>query len=96
MQTSQIDNLDTNVFNKDASTVIDSTKQDLITAVEQGSEAADEDNDKSDETVSLEKHSKKIEKTEESQESASTMAEEDLNVPKWPKYGDPTTSQDEI
>jgi hypothetical protein len=24
------------------------------------------------------------------------MAEEDLNVPKWPKYGDPTTSQDEI
>jgi hypothetical protein len=33
--------------------------------VEQGSEAADEDNDKSDETVSLEKHSKKIEKTEE-------------------------------
>jgi len=74
---------------------MDSTKQDLITAVEQGSAEADSDeNEKSDETDKLEKQSKKIEKDEKKDdvaESASALAEEDLNVPKWPKYNDPTT-----
>jgi len=77
---------------------MDSTKQDLITAVEQGSEAADEDDSKAEETTILEKHSKKIDGKDkkDDEESASALAEEDLNVPKWPKYSDPTSSQDEI
>jgi hypothetical protein len=73
---------------------MDSTKLDLITAVEQGSEAADDDDtNKADETEKLEKASKKIEKNDkkDDEESASALAEEDLNVPKWPKYSDPTS-----
>lgn len=89
MQTNQIDNLD-------AANVMDSTKQDLITAVEQGgSDAADDDDTgKADETEKLEKASKKIEKKDkkdDDEENASALAEEDLNVPKWPKYADPTS-----
>lgn len=29
-------------------------------------------------------------------DDASALAEEDLNVPKWPKYSDPTSQQEEI
>lgn len=94
MQTGQIDTLDISKTNE-------ATKQDLISAVQQGSEDADDDDsEKVEETKELKKASSKVvdkkDKDDDSEENASALAEEDLNVPKWPKYADPTSQQEEI